>query len=279
MTTAHSMLRAATVAGGVTVGLVLSGTVATAAPGDCAAELAQVGIAIEQSQFLGQRAETDRTNLLATLDDSEAKVAVDKYDDATAKLASISGKAIELAAAPKPKPRPTTSRSRCGRDRLHRASEDPRQPARRGRHLRRMGSSITDRAQRTGPRTAQMSISDVSPRRARTFGSMPKALLATIWSVRPVDPMNATWEIGPAGVVRQTPPPASGGPREATGARTRRQLAGDGHRTAPPTRGVVAGRKLCRLASSGITGIILGPTPAPQSAPFHVGFAVPGSTI
>lgn len=103
MTIAHSMLRAAAVAGGVTVGLVLPGSAATAAPGDCAAELAQVEVAIEQSQFLGQRAEMDRNNLLATLGESDEKVAVDKYDDAIAKLESISNKALTLAGAPKPK--------------------------------------------------------------------------------------------------------------------------------------------------------------------------------
>jgi hypothetical protein len=103
MTIAHSMLRAAALVGGLAVGVVLSGSAATAAPGDCAVELDQVRDAIEQSEFLGQRAETDRDNLLATLANVEAKIAVDKYDDATLKLASISDKALELAVAPKAK--------------------------------------------------------------------------------------------------------------------------------------------------------------------------------
>ena len=61
---------------GVALAFVLCGRpIATAAAGDCAAELTAVETAIVDAQFLGARADEERTNLLATLDDAEAKIA------------------------------------------------------------------------------------------------------------------------------------------------------------------------------------------------------------
>jgi hypothetical protein len=71
--------------------------------GSCAFELNAVEAAIRAGTFLGQRADTDQSNLLAKLEAADAKVDFGKFPDAVDKLVEISDKATELAGAPKPK--------------------------------------------------------------------------------------------------------------------------------------------------------------------------------
>ena len=71
--------------------------------GACAAELNAVETAVQTATFLGQRATTDQSNLLAKLEAAEAKVQLGKFSDAVDKLTDISDKATELANASKPK--------------------------------------------------------------------------------------------------------------------------------------------------------------------------------
>ena len=81
---------------------IASGT-ASAFTGPCDTELNAVETAIQTATFLGQRATTDKSNMLAKLDAAEAKVLLGKFSDAVDKLTDISDKATELANAPKPK--------------------------------------------------------------------------------------------------------------------------------------------------------------------------------
>ena len=71
--------------------------------GACAAELNAVETAIRNGEFLGQRAATDQSNLLAKLEAADATIDLGKFSDAVDKLTDISDKATELANAPKPK--------------------------------------------------------------------------------------------------------------------------------------------------------------------------------
>lgn len=71
--------------------------------GECAIELNAVGQAIEDATFLGNKAPTDESSLLAKLDAANAKVALKKYDDAVDKLMNIVSTATALANAAKPK--------------------------------------------------------------------------------------------------------------------------------------------------------------------------------
>ena len=71
--------------------------------GACALELNAVEAAINAAVFQGQRANTDKSNLLAKLDAADAKVDLDKFSDAVDKLDDISDKASELANAAKAK--------------------------------------------------------------------------------------------------------------------------------------------------------------------------------
>ena len=71
--------------------------------GPCASELNAVETAIESGVFLGKKAATDQSNLLAKLEAAGAKLALEKYDDAVDKLQSISDTSTALANAPKPK--------------------------------------------------------------------------------------------------------------------------------------------------------------------------------
>lgn len=103
MTSSTGMLRGAALAGAVALGLMMSGGTAMAAAGDCAYELAAVSDAINAAEFLGKKADTDRSNLLAKLQAAEGKVALDKFSDAIDKLVDISDTATALADAPKPK--------------------------------------------------------------------------------------------------------------------------------------------------------------------------------
>ena len=77
--------------------------VASAAPGDCAAELLAVDAAIRDAEFLGTKATTDESNMLAKLAAAQAKVDLNKYSDAVDKLQNISDTATTLANAPRPK--------------------------------------------------------------------------------------------------------------------------------------------------------------------------------
>ncbi|NMG76365.1 hypothetical protein [Aromatoleum diolicum] len=71
--------------------------------GECATELNAVGQAIEDATFLGNKATTDESNLFAKLDAANAKVGLEKYDDAVDKLMNIVSTATALANAAKPK--------------------------------------------------------------------------------------------------------------------------------------------------------------------------------
>jgi len=71
--------------------------------GACAYELNGVEAEITAARFLGNRAEMDRTNMLAKLDAADAKVDLGKFSDAIDKLMDISDKATALADAPKAK--------------------------------------------------------------------------------------------------------------------------------------------------------------------------------
>ena len=69
----------------------------------CAAELNALEIAIDDSVFIGRRADSNQSNLQAKLDAADAKVGLEKFSDAVDKLMEISDKATALANAPKPK--------------------------------------------------------------------------------------------------------------------------------------------------------------------------------
>lgn len=76
---------------------------ATHATGASATELNAVESAINSATFLGGSADSSRSNLLGKLDVAVAKVSVEKYADAVAKLVNISDTATALAVAAKPK--------------------------------------------------------------------------------------------------------------------------------------------------------------------------------
>ncbi len=95
--------RGAVVAVGLALGFAVTGGSAQAAQGECAYELAAVGVAIDAATFLSKNADMDESNLLAKLEAAGAKVALDKYSDAVDKLEDISDKATALANAPKAK--------------------------------------------------------------------------------------------------------------------------------------------------------------------------------
>lgn len=81
------------------------GSASAAYSGPCATEFTALEYAIHNGVFLGARASTDQTNLLAKLSAAEAKVTATppKYSDAIDKLQDISDTATALAGAPKPK--------------------------------------------------------------------------------------------------------------------------------------------------------------------------------
>ena len=85
--------------------LLLSTSVSNAAhyDGQCFTELNAVELAVENANFVGKRAETNRSNLLAKLEAANAKITLLKYSDAVDKLTDISGAATTLANAPKQK--------------------------------------------------------------------------------------------------------------------------------------------------------------------------------
>lgn len=71
--------------------------------GSCGSELNAVEAAIEGSVFLGSKATTEESNLLAKLEAANAKILLGKFSDAVDKLQEISDRATALADAPKPK--------------------------------------------------------------------------------------------------------------------------------------------------------------------------------
>lgn len=71
--------------------------------GACGSELTAVGTAIQDAVFLGRKAATDESNLMAKLENAAAKVQLTKYSDAVDKLLDISDTATALAGAQKPK--------------------------------------------------------------------------------------------------------------------------------------------------------------------------------
>lgn len=71
--------------------------------GSCSQELNAVEASINSGVFLGRKASTDKTNLLAKLDAANAKISQAKYGDAIDKLMDISDTATVLADATKPK--------------------------------------------------------------------------------------------------------------------------------------------------------------------------------
>jgi hypothetical protein len=71
--------------------------------GSCGSELNAVEAAIESGVFLGNKATTDESNLLAKLEAADAKIFLGKFSDAVDKLQDISDRATALADAPKPK--------------------------------------------------------------------------------------------------------------------------------------------------------------------------------
>ena len=85
--------------------LLFSGVTAASAAyfGNCATELNAVEAAILNSQFTGNKAATDQSNLLVKLQAAEAKVTLAKYSDAVDKLQDISDTATALASAAKAK--------------------------------------------------------------------------------------------------------------------------------------------------------------------------------
>ena len=85
---------------------------AQAAPGDCGYWLnvdngvvkdGLIAQAIDDAYFIGKRADTDESNLIAKLAASGAKVSQNKFSDAIDKLMQISDKATALASAQKAK--------------------------------------------------------------------------------------------------------------------------------------------------------------------------------
>ncbi len=71
--------------------------------GVCSIELNTLEQAINDANFLGQRAETNKSNLLTKLEAAAAKMDQGKPSDAIDKLQSISDTATDLANAAKPK--------------------------------------------------------------------------------------------------------------------------------------------------------------------------------
>jgi len=71
--------------------------------GQCDDLLAVVGQKIESANFLGNKAETNPSNLLAKLDGVQAQIYLEIYSDVITKLGNISDTATDLANAPKPK--------------------------------------------------------------------------------------------------------------------------------------------------------------------------------
>jgi hypothetical protein len=71
--------------------------------GSCGSELNAVEAAIESAVFLGNKATTEESNLLAKLEAAHAKILLGKFSDAVDKLQDISDRATALADAPKPK--------------------------------------------------------------------------------------------------------------------------------------------------------------------------------
>ncbi len=71
--------------------------------GSCSLELNAVEASINSGIFLGRKATTDQSNLLAKLDAANAKISQAKYGDAIDKLMDISDTATALAGATKPK--------------------------------------------------------------------------------------------------------------------------------------------------------------------------------
>ena len=69
----------------------------------CAADLQDVGTAIEEAVFTGRRATTDESNLCAKLTAAGAKLNLEKDSNAVDKLLDISDKATAMATARKPK--------------------------------------------------------------------------------------------------------------------------------------------------------------------------------
>jgi len=71
--------------------------------GQCDEQLSAVEGSIGSAHFIGNKAATNRSNLLAKLAEAQAKVYREKYADAITKLGDISETATELANASKPK--------------------------------------------------------------------------------------------------------------------------------------------------------------------------------
>jgi len=65
--------------------------------------LAAVGQKIESANFIGKKAETNRSNVLAKLAETQPKIYLEKYNDAITKLGNISDTSTALANARKPK--------------------------------------------------------------------------------------------------------------------------------------------------------------------------------
>lgn len=74
-----------------------------AALGTVGASLTAVETAINSAAFLGNRATSDKSNLLAKLEAAYSKALAGKWGDAIQKLGDISDTATALAGAPKPK--------------------------------------------------------------------------------------------------------------------------------------------------------------------------------
>ena len=77
--------------------------------GACSAELNAVEQAINDGEFLGNKASTDQSNLLVKLQAAAGKLSLQKFSDAVDKLQDISDTATALATAPKPKLRDATT--------------------------------------------------------------------------------------------------------------------------------------------------------------------------
>jgi hypothetical protein len=71
--------------------------------GQCDDLLVDVKQKIASANFLGNKAETDRTNFLAKPDEAQAKIYLKKNSDLIIKLGNISDTSTVLANAPKPK--------------------------------------------------------------------------------------------------------------------------------------------------------------------------------
>ncbi len=78
-------------------------TCSDAALGTVGQTLTAVETAINSASFLGRRATTDQSNLLAKLESAYSKAVAGKWGDAIQKLGDISDTATALATAAKPK--------------------------------------------------------------------------------------------------------------------------------------------------------------------------------